>query len=158
MCSTANDLKETLRGKVLVVGVGNTLRGDDGAGPLLIEYLEGKVETSLLDVGVEPLNYMGVIESASPDTIVVFDAADIGEEEGVVKRVDPKDLSNCSTVSTHSIPLFQILELMKMMTGAEVVVFGVQPASLRLGDGISSRVESGVKRFADELASALGKE
>ncbi len=158
MCSTANDLKDILRGKVLVVGVGNTLRGDDGAGPLLIKYLEGRVGASLLDVGEEPLNYMGVIESASPNTIVVFDAANIGEKDGVVKRVDPKDLSNCSTVSTHSIPLFQILELMKMMTGAEVVVFGIQPASLQLGDGISSSVESGVKRFADELTLALGKE
>jgi hydrogenase 3 maturation protease len=154
----ADRLEGILRGKVLVVGVGNRLRGDDGAGPLLIEYLKGRIEASLLDVGEEPLNYLGVIETAAPDTIVIFDAAEMGEEEGVVKRVDPRDLSSCTTVSTHSIPLFQILELMKMMTGADIIVFGVQPGSLGLGDKVSLRVESGVRMFADEIASALGKE
>jgi hydrogenase 3 maturation protease len=153
-----DSLKEILRGKVLIVGVGNRLRGDDGAGPLLVEHLQGKVEASLLDVGEEPLNYLSVIESVSPDTILIFDAANIGEEEGVVRRLNPEDLGNCSTVSTHSIPLYQILELMKMMTGAEIVIFGIQPSSLGLNEEISSPIVGGVKRFADEIASALGKE
>ena len=33
-------LKEIFKGKIVIVGVGNTLRGDDGFGPMLIEKLK----------------------------------------------------------------------------------------------------------------------
>ena len=43
------ELSRRLKGKVLLIGTGNTLRGDDGIGPALIGLLEGKVKASLLD-------------------------------------------------------------------------------------------------------------
>jgi hydrogenase 3 maturation protease len=36
-------LKSILKGKVLIVGIGNPFRGDDGAGPALIKNLKSKV-------------------------------------------------------------------------------------------------------------------
>ena len=39
-----------LKGKVLIVGIGNTLRGDDAAGPALIKSLESKIQGSKLKV------------------------------------------------------------------------------------------------------------
>jgi len=41
-------LKEKLKGKVVIVGIGNSLRGDDGAGPELIKSLKFKVQCSKL--------------------------------------------------------------------------------------------------------------
>ena len=43
------ELSRRLKGNVLLIGIGNTLRGDDGAGPALIERLEGRVKALLMD-------------------------------------------------------------------------------------------------------------
>ena len=41
--NTEKVLRTRLRGAVVIVGVGNTLRGDDGAGPLLVEMLRERL-------------------------------------------------------------------------------------------------------------------
>ncbi len=43
MKSLLTTLKSCLKGKVLIVGIGNPFRGDDGAGPALIKSLKSKV-------------------------------------------------------------------------------------------------------------------
>jgi len=133
MCSMDHNLAGVLVGKVCIIGIGNTLRGDDGAGPLLVKCLQSRVQETVLDVGEEPLNYVDVIESSGPDTILVFDAAELGENPGAIERLNLEDLSKHVTISTHSIPLYQILKLIEMRTHAELVVFGVQAGSLHLG-------------------------
>ena len=152
-----DNLKESLKGKVLIVGIGNRFRGDDGAGPLLIDSLKGKVEATLLDVGEEPMNYLGVVDSADPDTILVFDTVEMGRPAGSIARLNLEDLSESVALSTHSIPVRHVLKLVEMRTHANLVVFGVQAATLRLGSEMSSEVESAVKRFADGLVQTLPK-
>ena len=153
-----DSLRESLKGKVLIVGIGNPLRGDDGAGPLLIEHLKGKVEATLLDVGEEPLNYLGVVDSAAPDTILVFDTAEMGRPPGSIARLNMEDLSESAALSTHSIPMRHVLKLVEMRTHVDLVLFGVQPGTLHLGNGMSPEVESAVKKLADALVQALPKQ
>lgn len=152
-----DDLKTLLKGKVLILGIGNRFRGDDGAGPLLVKYLKGKVKNTLLDVGEEPLNYLEAIQSKAPNTILVFDTAEMGEEPGLIKRLDLEDLSNLATVSTHSIPIYQTLRLIKMRTQADIILFGIQAGTLQLGNRMSPQVENAVKKFARELVQILAK-
>jgi len=155
--SMIDSLRGMLKGKVLILGIGNRFRGDDGAGPLLVDCLSGKVGETLLDVGEEPLNYLGVIESSVPDTILVFDTAEMGEKPGSIRRVNLENLSLSGTVSTHSIPLQQILRLIETRTKSNILLFGVQPRTLQLGNGMSPEVRGAVKRFAGQLANVLGK-
>lgn len=150
-----NSLKRILKGKVLILGIGNRFRGDDGAGPLLLKYMKGKVKETLLDVGEEPLNYLEVIQSEAPDTILVFDTAEMGKVPGSIERIDIEKLSKSTTVSTHSIPIYQILKFIEMRTNANIVLFGVQAGTLELGGEVSPQVENAVKRFAEELIEVL---
>ena len=59
MPSQAPDAKSRIRsvfgakGKVVIVGIGNLLRGDDGFGPALIERLSGNVEARCIDAGMD---------------------------------------------------------------------------------------------------------
>jgi hydrogenase 3 maturation protease len=153
-----DNLRKCLKGRVLIIGIGNRLRGDDGAGPLLIDNLRGKVEATLLDVGEEPLNYLGVVDSAAADTILVFDTVEMGRPPGSIVRLKLEDLSESAALSTHSIPVRHVLKLVEMRTHANLVLFGVQARTLRLGSEMSAEVESAVKRFADALAQALPKQ
>jgi hydrogenase 3 maturation protease len=52
-------LKPYLKGKVVILGVGNTLRSDDGVGSLLAKRIKEKVPFIVWDTGVSPENYLG---------------------------------------------------------------------------------------------------
>ncbi len=77
-------LRERLQGKrTLILGIGNSMRGDDGVGPALIERLQGKVSATLIDGGEVPENYLGPIEAAGPEAVLIVDAADLKAAAGM---------------------------------------------------------------------------
>jgi hypothetical protein len=70
-------LHNRLVGRVARVGVGNPIRGDDGAGPHVIARLEGRRSALLIDAGEVPENYVGKIAAWRPDVVCVIDAASL---------------------------------------------------------------------------------
>jgi hydrogenase maturation protease len=72
---------------VLVIGLGNPLRGDDGVGPRLVEELNHRGlpgEVTALDGGAGGLDLLQVLEGWQ--RVVVVDAADVGREPGQFVR------------------------------------------------------------------------
>ncbi|MBU1124519.1 MAG: hydrogenase maturation protease, partial [Candidatus Omnitrophica bacterium] len=66
-------LAEHLHGKTVIVGIGNTLRSDDGAGSLLAARIKDKTSFQVFDTGSSPENYLGKIIREKPDTIILVD-------------------------------------------------------------------------------------
>lgn len=97
-------LKERLKGNVVMVGVGNPLRGDDAVGPALVERLYGKIEADLLDVGEVPESYLSRITDLQPDTVLILDAVDVGAKPGSLAIIETSDLGNLN-LSTHKMGL-----------------------------------------------------
>jgi len=62
-------LSNRLKGRVLILGVENPLRGDDGAGSYLIQQLNGRVNAALLDCGEVLENFLGKIAESQPPTV-----------------------------------------------------------------------------------------
>jgi hydrogenase 3 maturation protease len=151
-----DDLKARLQGTVLVVGIGNTLRGDDGFGPRMIERLEGKVSARLLDVGEVPESYLGRLLEQKARTILVLDAADIGEAAGTVTILEADDLAGCN-VSTHQMPLELFFRYLRENTRADVFALGVQPKQIALGSEMSPEVESTAGILSEVLIDLLGE-
>src|SRR5574342_1429847 len=96
------ELKARLEGKrVLILGVGNRLRGDDAAGPLLVEHLQGKVDIPLIDAGDVPENYLGPIEESGADLVLIIDATDMDADAGAIGIFNIDQVQDKS-VSTHT--------------------------------------------------------
>jgi hydrogenase 3 maturation protease len=150
------ELQGRLKGRVLLVGAGNTLRGDDGAGPAIIALLEGKVNASLLDVGEVPESYFSRIFDAQADTIVFLDAANFGGAPGDVAVLEPEDLAGFS-VSTHQMPVDLFCRYIRQNSRAGLFVIGIQPAQIGFGEPMSSPVAESVHALADVLQKALAK-
>jgi hydrogenase 3 maturation protease len=150
----AQELRSRLKGKVLFIGVGNTLRGDDGAGPALIALLEGKVKADLIDAGQAPENYAGKIIAAGPDAIVLADAADFGAQPGDVAVLDPDEISGCG-ISTHQMPLSVFFSYIRKNCRADVLGLGIQPAQIGFGDPMSPAVASSVEALANLLQDVM---
>ncbi|MFB6150961.1 MAG: hydrogenase maturation protease [Haloarculaceae archaeon] len=155
--------------RLAVVGLGSELRGDDAAGLALVRRLspaDGGAGSNrpapadgdrLLTVegGVAPENYTGVVRRFDPDWVVLVDAVDFGGDPGTGKWVDPDDLGGESFSSHKSTPAM-LTTFLARETGAEVALFGVQPASVGLGEDLSPAVASRLDDLAAALADALG--
>ena len=148
------ELRSRLRGKVLLVGIGNTLRGDDGAGPAIVDLLDGKVNAGLLDAGEVPESYFDRILAAQADTIVLVDAADFGARPGDLAVLETEDAAGCA-LSTHQMPLDLFFRHLKERSRAGMFALGIQPGRLGLGEPMSPAVADSVRAIAQLLEALL---
>ncbi len=159
-------LRQTLRKRqrvdrplrVAVVGIGHELRGDDAAGVALAQSLERFVirNENLLVIfaGPTPENCTAQLRRFEPDSVLLLDAAHMGEEPGKVRWLPWEQAANFSA-STHSIPLSLIGNYLTRELGCEVGLLGIQPANIKVGDQISSAVKASIEVTAESLALIL---
>jgi len=150
------ELEAHLRGRVLIVGVGNVLRGDDGAGPAVVASLAGRVdeEVALLDASEVPENYLGTMTAAQPDSILVVDAVDLGAEPGRAGLLREDQLTTQGG-STHHFPLRLLLQFLREETSAEVRLLGLQPARIGLAEEWLGRQAAATWRLSDPVRAAV---
>jgi hydrogenase 3 maturation protease len=159
-------LGEYLKGRVLIVGIGNTFRGDDGAGPALIKRLGNSLrvgiqssdqapacQLSIMDVGEVPENFLGKMIECKPDTILFVDVADFGAPAGSINLIDAGDLS-AGGFSTHSSSISLVIDYLGRETQAELLLLGIQPERLEMGDGLSRSVEKAIQKIEELVTNA----
>ena len=147
-------LSNRLNGKVMILGVGNPLRGDDGAGPCLIQQLKGQVDATLLDCEEVPENFLGKIAENQPNSILIIDAIDLGMRPGAVAVLEEDKLED-ATWSTHHASLQLFINCLKAETRADVLILGIQPKSTEFGSGISDEVKETLSLLQRILRRAL---
>ncbi len=135
-----NILKSILKGKVVVVGIGNPLRGDDGFGPAFIQGLKSKVSFLCIDAGSAPENYLGKIANAKPDTVLIVDAVHLDMAPGEYILMKKSDILKCG-FSTHDLSPHMFIDFLEKETGANIYLLGVQPKSLSFGESMSEPVD-----------------
>jgi len=138
---------------VLVLGVGNSLNGDDGIGPYVATRVAvacpaggegaggkfGPRAVIALDCGTTPENYTAVVRREKPDVLVIVDAAPMGLAPGEI-RVIPPERIDLLTLSTHSIPLSLFITYLTDLASV-VKLVGVQPVQMLFGQPLSAVVE-----------------
>jgi hydrogenase maturation protease len=155
----AKELAARLTGKHFgLVAVGNVLKGDDGAGPALVARLAGGgARFPYVDASEVPENYGGWVLKQRLDTAVFVDAVDFGGAPGQWKIVPFEDLMH-SASSTHRLSLHFLIRYLTEQWKGEALLVGVQPKSLKLGDGLSSEVEAGIAKLSEALLAAVYRE
>lgn len=148
---TLEKLDKILKGKTMILGIGNVMKGDDGVGPILISRLKGKTEVNLLDCEEVPENYTQPIIEAGPDKIVIVDAADWNGPAGEIRLIDTEEINNIS-FSTHdsSLRIF-INYLKKYLPNVYIVIIGIQPTRKGFMDSLSPEVEKTVNELIHTL-------
>jgi hydrogenase 3 maturation protease len=136
--------------KVAILGVGNLLKGDDAAGPLVCERLSGKVPATVIDAGPVPENYIGPVLQASLDALFVVDAVGFGGRPGQIRVCTPDEVQGFA-FSTHTLSLHLSLDLICREKTIDVCVIGIQASRTKLGDCLSPAVEEAVGTLVDTL-------
>lgn len=156
MDAVGRELRGRLTGKRFgIVGIGNAVRGDDGAGCLLVERLQGRLDVPLVDCGEVPENYGGWVERRGLEAVVYVDAIDFGGEPGEVRIVPLTRLMESAT-TTHTLSLHYVIRFLEEEWSGDAVLVGIQPASWGIGDPLCEEVAAGVRRLEEILLDIGG--
>ena len=149
-----NPFMNILKGKIVIVGIGNPLRGDDAFGPALIERLRGKRGIVCIDAGSSPENYTGKIVQENPDVLLLVDAVDLGRQPGEYEILE-KDAIIKSGFTTHDMSPRMCIEYLESQTTAPIYMLGIQPHNISLGEGLSDQVEKSLEEIIKFIMEAL---
>lgn len=155
-------LPDYCRKPTLILGVGNTLFGDDGFGCAVVEYVERNLRVPphvcILDVGtgVRTLLFTLVLSPDRPRRILVLDAIDAGRAPGELFEIDPSDIPpiKLDDFSMHQVPTSNMLLELKERCGIEVKVLACQTGPLpeEVRPGLSDPVARAVPKAAGRIA------
>ena len=147
------NLKDILKEKSVLVCLGNRDRGDDGVGPRLASEIKDKVNYEVIDAGVAPENYTGVIKRLNPDTIVIVDAIYFDGKPGDIRLFSGDDL-RVGKISTHDMSPKLLIQYLKSSTNAKIYVLGIRPGSNKFGQDLSPEVRAALDKLKHTLQSA----
>jgi hydrogenase 3 maturation protease len=137
-----------------VVGIGNVIKGDDGAGCLVVEKLGADFSMPTVDCAEVPENYGGWVERRELEAVVYVDAVEFGGEPGEV-RIIPLEKMMQSATSTHHLSLHYMIKFLKDEWTGDAIMVGIQPVSMRIGEGVCDEVAAGAEQLVKVLKKAV---
>jgi hydrogenase maturation protease len=149
------------RSAIVVLGLGNLLRRDEGLGIRALERLQTRYilpdALQQLDGGTLGLELLCYLEGAA--RVLILDAALTDGPPGTLLRAAGNELPAFFGMRTspHEIALADLLAVTKLRGTEpdEVVVWGMQPAALELGWELSEPVAAHLDALVDAAATEL---
>ena len=145
-----NDVDNTA--PVLLLGLGNPLMSDDGAGQEVLARLESGAtawgsRVEFMDGGTQGLALLGKFEGRK--AVVFLDAIRLGDKAGAVHVLDGAEvvsLGGGHVITAHEGSAPQILAALQLLgeVPRQVTMVGIEPAEIKTGIGLSAAVEANV--------------
>lgn len=124
------------------MGIGNTLRRDDGFGSLLAGLLIGKSGLEVIDAAASPENFLGEVVRRQPDTLLIVDAVDFGGIPGEARLFDMNEVKTVNFFLTHDTSPKLLFDFLKEGLKGESYLLAVQPEDVGFGEAMSLKVKS----------------
>jgi len=149
------------RKSILVIGIGNSYRSDDGVG----EVIAGRLMEMLpehVDVHSSIKDGLSLIHLWHEyDCVYLIDAVSSGQIPGQVYRFDalsgqlPRHFF--TNYSTHSIDILETIALAENLDSLpeKLIIYGVEGKDFSIGSGLSDEVLKAVCRVADAIIKEL---
>jgi hydrogenase maturation protease len=148
-------MDENLENKILIVGIGNLLCRDEGAGVQVIQAIKKMKlprHIELLDIGTSTMELISYLEGVKK--LIVIDAMKAGGTPGTIYRCMPEDLlaEEEGPISLHEIGLLESLNMAKKMgMKIDVVIIGVEPKMIEWGMELSEEVRNKIPAMIEAI-------
>lgn len=148
----------------LVLGVGNTLLTDEGAGVHAMYHLKQHGDLSpdieFLDAGT--LSFMLADAIAEATNLIIFDAAQLGEEPGSLQVFEGDELDDFligGKRSVHEVGFADLMDIARLQDCLPVnrALIGIQPGDFGWGDRPGEIVNAAIPRAADLARELLDR-
>lgn len=152
-----------MNAKLLIVGIGNRMRGDDAVGLILADRLAQRMG-ALARVNPDPYELWNVLHlGQSQDYLAILDAAQSSAafETGAWRRFDfPGDkIPMSSTVlrNTHSVDVVSILDLGRSLQKLprRVRIYAIAADQFGFGETLSAALDRRLPRIASQIERDL---
>ncbi|MHC1724435.1 MAG: hydrogenase maturation protease [Syntrophobacteraceae bacterium] len=144
---------------ILVLGIGNLLLGDEGVGVHAAQALlkaDMPDGVRVLDIGTAILDALLDLEVA--DFVLVVDAVKADGVPGTVYRIPFGDMIRPENIaSMHGFDLSRVLALTQRQTTPEVLVIGVEPATMEWSLELSPEVQSALSVVLDQVKKEIAQ-
>jgi coenzyme F420 hydrogenase subunit delta len=148
--------------EILIAGCGNILFGDDGFGPLVVDFLLSHYTVPdnicLMDVGtgIRKILFTLSLSEARPKTIVIIDAVDKGRKPGEIFEISLEEIPEVKIddFSMHQVPSSNLLKELQDFCSVKVRVLACQIESIpeTMQSGLSEPVHKAVPLLAQRIA------
>ncbi|MDP2846377.1 MAG: hydrogenase maturation protease, partial [Candidatus Methanoperedens sp.] len=151
----------TLNRKVVVIGVGNLLMGDDGIGIHAVEALrKEKLPSNVAVFSAETRAFDALEYMDGSDKAVIVDAYKKGGVPGSIYRFtfDPAgEIDESMNLSMHDINFVDALRAGRGIykLPKEIVIIGVEPELLECRLGLSFKLNDAIPRIIEAVKSEL---
>jgi hydrogenase maturation protease len=144
---------------VLVLGIGNLLLSDEGAGVKAVEELQNRYDCSdaveIVDGGTSGSELLPYFEDRSH--ILIIDAVKTGNQPGAIVRIENPPAFFQKKISPHQIGLADVLGLAAITDNLpqNITLFGIEPKQLSTGLDLSTEVARNLSRLVDMVVEEL---
>lgn len=150
-----------VRNRTMVMGVGNILLADEGAGIHILKELGNydlPAGTELLEGGTAGMNLLN--HMAGVDHLIIVDSINAAAEPGSIFKFRPGDISVIPeevNVSSHQMGLMEVLKMGETLgkLPQTVVIYGIQPKSLDWGLDLTAEVKGKLTKLAEMVVKEL---
>ena len=132
--------------KVLIIGIGNYLRSDDGAGPKIIDRLISSPKVSLLNAETNIERYIEPIHNSDASVLLFIDSMSFGKNPGYCSLVSVDEIIDFSFHS-HNISIIRLRDFFH----TPAYILGIEPETLRVGENLSPSVQKTVNMIVEYL-------
>jgi hydrogenase 3 maturation protease len=145
--------------RVVVAGVGNSLRKDDFIGVEIVRNLQKKVSKYiyLIECETVPESFIEPIIKFKPTHVLLIDAALLNLKPGSSKLIEPNKIVGIP-VSTHALPLNIFSEYIEKTTSAKVALLAIQPKETDFGEGLTPELRKTEEELTNLLLKILPKD
>ncbi len=141
--------------RTVIIGVGQELQGDDGAGVAVVRRLADLVQPDetlcLIEAGHAPENVLGPIIRFHPRYIFFVDAIRANSLPGTIHWLAANEADSVGG-STHTLSLGLLGAYLQAVTGATVYVIGIEPLNIAFRAELSAPVRGAVEECTETLA------
>ena len=151
-----NEIEQNPKSQILLIGVGNEYRRDDGVGRWIAQKLRAKYipNTTITEESGEGASLMDAWKGA--DAVILFDAVSSGVAPGTIYRLDahvqpiPQQFFH---YSTHAFSVAEAVELSRALNQLppRFIVYGIEGKTFASGVGLSWEVETAAQEVVERV-------
>jgi hydrogenase 3 maturation protease len=140
-------------GKILFIGIGSEIRGDEAEVKNIIEKISaaGIKNAGAIWTDTRPENFLNKIVEDSPSDVIFVQASKFGGVTGEIQIVELEDHDN---KSLHESPITTMSHYLKNKIGAKSCLLVIEPKHVSIGD-VSNEMKEASNKISNKIITTL---
>lgn len=145
-----------------MIGLGNYLLADEGAGMHAVEILRKRRysgEVDFVDAGTPGMNLLHQFEER--DKIIFIDSGECGMNPGKFVRFRPEEVRSLKKVKNYSLHEFDLISFldkareMGTVNGTDIIIYCMQAGEIRMSEELSNDVQNGLTGMIENIYAEI---